>query len=179
LLDLVKQEGGLLLLHAGTQYFNRDNGGVFSNLLMREWESYWSNEYGWPRYAEYRHALMPHRASFTNAERLRASAEFSQKLIAVVGQPGSGSLPKQKSFLTVRPKGMHLLAFRKKEGRGFELRVVEVEGQEATGTVELALPVAGAVETNLLGSKVGEVARDGGQLSFKIQPWKVKTFDVA
>jgi alpha-mannosidase len=73
---------------------------------------------------------------------------------------------------------VQLSAFRKKEGRGFELRVVEVEGQEAAGTVELALPVAGAVETNLLGSKVGEVARDGGRLSFKIQPWRVRTLEV-
>jgi hypothetical protein len=40
----------------------------------------------------------------------------------------------------------------------------------AAGTVALALRVAGAAETNLLGSKVGEVARDGGRLSFKIQP---------
>ncbi len=176
--DLVDQECGLLLLHPGTQYFNRDNGDIFSNLLMREWESYYSNEYGWPRYAEYRHALMPHSANFTNAERLRASAEFSQKLITIVGQPGSGSLPKQKGFLTVRPEGVQLSAFRKKEGRGLELRVVEVDGQETTGTVELALPVAGAVETNLLGNNVGEVPRDGGRLSFKIQPWKVRTLEV-
>ena len=87
-------------------------------------------------------------------------------------------MPKQKGFLTVRPEGVQLSAFRKKEGRGLELRVVEVEGHETTGTVELALPVAGAVETNLLGNKVGEVVRDAGRLSFKIQPWKVHTFEV-
>ena len=28
---------GLLLLHSGTQYFKKDDNGVFSNLLLREW----------------------------------------------------------------------------------------------------------------------------------------------
>ena len=58
--DLVGQDAGLLLLHPGTQYFKRDSDGVFSNLVMREWESYFTGEYGWPRYSEYRHALLPH-----------------------------------------------------------------------------------------------------------------------
>ncbi len=58
--DLVGPDAGLLVLHPGTQYFKREADGVFSNLIMREWESYFTAEYGWPRYAEYRHALWPH-----------------------------------------------------------------------------------------------------------------------
>ena len=177
-LDLVGKECGLLVLHAGTQYFNRDADGVFSNLLLREWESYWVGEYGWPRYSEYRHVLMPHVPNFTNAERLRASAEFTHKLISVVGPPQSGSLPRRKGFITVGPESVQLSAFRKKQGPGFELRVVEVEGQEAAATVQLEVPVTGAVETNLLGNKVGEVSRTGNKLTFKIQPWKVRTLEV-
>jgi alpha-mannosidase len=178
LLDLAGPESGLLLLHAGTQYFNRDDAGIFSNLLMREWESYFSNEYGWPRYSQYRHALMPHGPSFTNAERLRAATEFAQKLTTVVREPRSGSLPARKGFVSVGPEGVQLSAFRKKEGRGYELRVVEVEGREAAAHIELALPLAGALETNLLGSKVGEVARTGNELSFNVHPWRVQTYEV-
>jgi hypothetical protein len=178
-LDLVGKDCGLLVLHAGTQYFNRDADGVFSNLLMREWESFYSGESGFPRYSEYRHALMPHGPSIANAGRLRAAAGFTQKLITLVGKPQSGSLPKRKGFITVGPEGVQLSAFRKKEGPGFELRVVEVEGQEAAATVQLEVPVAGAVETNLIGKKVGEVSRSGSKLNFKIQPWKIRTFEVA
>jgi hypothetical protein len=178
-LDLVGKEGGLLVLHAGTQYFKRDADGVFSNLLLREWESYWVGEYGWPRYSEYRHALLPHGPNMANAERLRASAEFTQQLRSVVGPPQAGSLPKRKGFITVGPETVQLSAFRKKKEKGFELRVVEVEGQEAATTVELRLPVAAAAETNLLGSKVAEVSRRGNKLGFKIQPWKIRTFEVA
>jgi hypothetical protein len=178
-IDLVGKDCGLLVLHAGTQYFNRDADGVFSNLLMREWESFYSGESGFPRYSEYRHALMPHGPSIANAGRLRAAAGFTQKLITLVGKPQSGSLPKRKGFITVGPEGVQLSAFRKKEGPGFELRVVEVEGQEAAATVQLEVPVAGAVETNLIGKKVGEVSRSGSKLNFKIQPWKIRTFEVA
>ena len=62
-------DAGLLVLHPGTQYFKRDADGVFSNLIMREWESYFTGEYGWPRYSEYRHALVPHDGSITHADR--------------------------------------------------------------------------------------------------------------
>lgn len=176
--DLVGKEKGLLVLHAGTQYFKREADGVISNLVMREWESFWTGEYGWPRYSEFRHALMPHGEGFSNSDRLRAATEFGQRLIAVVGQPQNGSLPTRKSFISIAPDGVHLSAFRKKNPQAFELRLVEVEGREAQATVELELPVAAAAETNLLGNKVGQVPHSAGRLSFKIQPWKIQTIEL-
>jgi hypothetical protein len=199
--DLVGKDAGLLVLHAGTQYFRRESGGVFQNLLMREWESFWTGEYGWPRYAEYRHGLLPHGGELSNAGRLRAAAEFGQRVITVVGQPpqpagslsapyqasqrhasahssSAGTGPLRKSFITLSPDNAQLSALRKKEGAGLELRLVEVEGRKSNVSVELALPVASASETNLLGQKIGEVTRQGSRLSFEIQPWKVRTFEL-
>jgi hypothetical protein len=176
--DLVGKDRGLLFLHGGNQYFKRDSSGVFSNLLIREWESFFSGEYGWPRYSEYRNALIPHDASLTNAERLRHSAEFSQGLLTVVGKPGAGRLPRRKGFVTVGPENVQLSALRKKQDGGFELRVVEVEGKEAAATLNLSLPVSSAAETNLLGKKTGEVTRTGGKISFPIKPWKIKSVDI-
>jgi alpha-mannosidase len=177
-LDLVGKDRGLLFLHAGNQYFKRDASGVFSNLLIREWESFFSGEYGWPRYSEYRHALVPHGGNLNNAERLRHSAEFTQNLITLVGEPREGTLPRRKGFITVGPENVQLSAFRKKQGGGFELRVVEVEGKEAAANVDLSLPVSAAVEANLLGKRTGEVTRHGGKISFPIKPWKIGNFDV-
>jgi hypothetical protein len=176
--DLVGKGTGLLVLHAGTQWFSRDSKGTLSNLLIREWESRWTGEYGWPRYSEYRHALMPHRGDLTNAQRLRASAEFTQKMIPVLGPPRSGTLPRRKGFISVEPEGVQLSAFRKKSASKYELRVVETEGREVDSTVELAIPVAGAAETNLLGHKVADVSHSGSKLNFKIQPWKIRNFEV-
>jgi hypothetical protein len=176
--DLAGEDAGLLVLHPGTQYFKRDSDGVFSNLVMREWESYWSGEYGWPRYSEYHHALLPHGANITNAERVRAAEGFGQKLITVVSKPQSGSLPQRKAFITVRPESAHLMVLRTKERQGFELRLVEIEGKKGSASVELAVAMAGASETNFLGKKVAEVSSSAGSLNFELQPWKVRTFEV-
>ena len=77
------------------------------------------------------------------------------------------------------PAGVFLSALRRKSGSGFELRVVEAQGQEASAVVDLGIPVAEAVETDLLGAKVGDVGRVGGRLEFKIQPWKFRTFGIS
>jgi alpha-mannosidase len=176
--DFVGKDAGLLVLHAGTQYFRREGEGVFSNLVMREWESYFTGEYGWPRYSEFRHALFPHRGELTNVDRLRATEAFTQKLITIVGQPQNGALPSRKSFLTIRPENAHLLAFRQKNRSAIEFRVVEVEGREAPATVEFGVAIGGAVETNLLGNKVADITRSGNQISFRMQPWRVRTFEL-
>jgi alpha-mannosidase len=177
--DLVGQEGSLLILHPGTQYFKRESNGTISNLVMREWESYFTGEFGWPRYSEFRHALMPHGPGFKNADRLRAATEFGQKLLTVVGPPQGGSLPARKSFLRVSPEGVQLSAFRRKSTKAYELRVVEVEGQEASASVELDIPVTTAAETDLLGRKVGQVTTSGGKFGVKAQPWKLRNFELA
>jgi len=177
--DLVGQDVGLLLLHPGTQYFKRDSDGVFSNLVMREWESYFTGEYGWPRYSEYRHALLPHGTNFTNAQRVRAAEEFDQKLTTVVGPPHGGNLPQRKGFVTVQPSSAHLMVLRAKEQKGLGLRFVEVEGKTGDASVELALPMTAASETNLLGKKSAEVSMTAGKLNFSLQPWRLRTFEIS
>jgi len=176
--DLVGKEGGLLLLHPGTQYFRRDERGVVSNLVMREWESHFTREYGWPIYAEYRHALLPHGGELTNADRLRAASAFTRPLVCLVGPPQQGELPAAKSFLSASPSGAHVSAFRRKPGGGIELRVVEVEGRQAEATVSVNLPAGKAVETNLLGAKLADAAFKDGQLRFPLAPWKIRTFEI-
>ena len=145
---------------------------------MREWESYFSKEFGWPRYSEYRHALLPHSLNFTNADRLRAVEQFTLKMITVVGDPQVGNLPKRNGFLSLSPESVHLLALRKKENGGAELRVVEVEGRQMPVDLSLAWPVNSAMETNLLGKKVADASLSGSKLSFEIQPWRVRTFEL-
>jgi hypothetical protein len=176
--DLVEPDAGLLVLHPGTQYFRAEADRVFSNLIMREWESYFTGDYGWPRYAEYRHALVPHDGSMTHADRVRAAEGFSQKLITLVGKPQAGSLPPRKSFVSVEPKNLQVLAFRKKEGPGFEIRTVDVEGKQGPASVKIDMPLVSAFETNLLGKKIGSAACKAGKLDFEAKPWKIQTFEI-
>jgi hypothetical protein len=176
--DFLGKDLGLLVLHPGTQWFTRDEKGVISNLLMREWESHFTQEYGWPLYAEYRHALMPHGAELSNATRLRAATEFMQPLLCRVGAAHPGDLPPSRSFVKLTPDALLLTAFHKKTTQDIEFRVVETEGQRADGKVEIALPIAEAMETDLLGRKIGEVSRRKGRLTFSIEPWKIRTFKI-
>jgi hypothetical protein len=174
--DLLGRDRGLLLLHAGTQYFRRDTPGQFSNLVMREWESYFTKEYGWPVYAEYRHGLMPHGGNLSNSDRLRAAAAFTRPLDCVLREPRRGDLPSTASFLSVSPAGVELTAFRKKLGGGYELRVIETDGRRAEAAVAIRLPLSRAILTDLLGNRLADAALRGGQLTAVADPWKVLTF---
>jgi alpha-mannosidase len=70
------------------------------------------------------------------------------------------------------------MVLRTKEQKGFELRFVEVEGKKGDASVELDVPMTGASETNLQGKKVGEVSSSAGKLSFELQPWRLRTFEI-
>ena len=176
--DLLAKDIGLLVLHPGTQFFKRQPGRVLSNLLMREWESHFAQEYGWPVYTEYRHALLPHTGNLDNGDRIRAAMAFTRPLFAVVSAPHGGSLQPAGCFIETKPHSVQLSAFRKRIGPGYELRVVETEGREAEASIGLELPVQGGVETDLLGRKIADVARDKSGLTFRIQPWKIRTFQI-
>ena len=120
-------------MHSGTQWFRMNEQGVLQNLAMREWESHFTQEYGWPMYAEYRHAIQPHAGNLTNAERLASASDFCRPLLAHVGPPASGELPTTKGFVTVTPAAVQLSALRRKPAGGTEIRVVEVEVRPVAG----------------------------------------------
>ena len=105
-IDLVGPKGGLLIVHGGTQYFKRTMDGVFSNLLIREWNSHFNpKQYGWPRVAEYRYRLVPHANEFTNADRLRLVEAFDQRPICMPRAPSRGAVGQATKFRFRRPKG--------------------------------------------------------------------------
>jgi alpha-mannosidase len=113
----------------------------------------------------------------SNAARLRAAAGFTRPLLCHVDSPRDGRHPSARSFIELKPDTLLLSAFRKM-AQGLELRVLENEGQAAEATVAVDLPVKGAVETDLLGRRTGEVARQKGRLTFGIEPWKFRTFQL-
>jgi hypothetical protein len=174
--DLLGEGRGLLILHAGTQYFKRDASGRLANLVMREWESHFTKEYGWPIYAEYRHALLPHGGKLTNADRLRAAAAFARPLSCWLQDPQPGDLPAASSFLSVSPAGVELSSFRMKAEGGYELRVVETEGRRTQATILIRLPVRRAVQTDLLGNRLADAALRNENLTTIADPWKILTF---
>ena len=94
------------------------------------------------------------------------------------GRPHAGVLPAARGFVTVAPAGVQLSSLRKTAGGGLEVRVVEVDGRRSAASVEMGVSVAGACETNLLGTKLAEVSRQQSRLDFTIDPWKIRTYEV-
>ena len=174
--DLLGENRGLLILHPGTQYFRREPSGRISNLVMREWESYFSKEYGWPIYAEYRHGLMPHGGGLDNSGRLRAAAAFARPLACTLLKPRAGDLPRSESFFSATPAGLGLSSFRRRVDGGYELRVVETEGRRANGSVAIRLPLGRAATTDLAGNRLAGATVKNGRLDIAADPWKILTF---
>ncbi|MBS0630352.1 MAG: hypothetical protein JSS11_00430 [Verrucomicrobia bacterium] len=129
-LDLQGPDGsGLLVVHSGTQYFKRRDDGSFANLVLREWESHFTGEFGYPRAAAYRYVLRPHAAGLSHTERAQTAAAFDTKPRCVVLAPQAGARPKRQSFVSV--EGAQLSALRRPsaESADCELRLFESEGQ--------------------------------------------------
>jgi alpha-mannosidase len=78
--------------------------------------------------------------------------------------------------LSVSPAGVQLSAFRRKRAGGYELRLVETEGRRAEASVAVRLPLAKAIETDLLGNRLNEASFRNGQLTVVLEPWKIRTF---
>jgi len=173
--DLLGRNQGLLVLHAGTQFFKKDEAGRISNLVMREWESHFTGEFGWPVYAEYRYGLWPH-GTLNNADRLHAAAAFARPLACVQRKPKPGDWPSSKGFMNGASHGLEVTAFRKKPGSGYELRAVETEGRSTRAEVAIDLPLKRAVRTDLLGNRTADAALRSGQLEISAEPWKILTF---
>jgi alpha-mannosidase len=175
--DLVSEDQGLLIIHSGCQYFRKEGDGTWSNLIMREWESYFSDEYGFPNYAELAHSLLAHGPEMDNAERTRAAIEFDSKLLSTVSTASTGSLPAKKSFVRVTPENVVLSAFRKRPDSGYELRLLETAGKAATAKVELGFPYTHAVETDLHGRATGQPL-GGREITVPMKPWQFRTLQI-
>jgi alpha-mannosidase len=177
-IDLVEPKGGLLIVHGGTQYFKRTMDGVFSNLLIREWNSHFNpKQYGWPRVAEYRYRLVPHANEFTNADRLRSVEAFDQRPICVVEPLHSGPLAKRRSFASVDARGILISSLRGVGSGAYEVRVIEQDGAPASAQLRLDLPLKRYAPCDFLGRTSGEYRPlDKGGVSVSLGAWQVRTF---
>jgi alpha-mannosidase len=73
---------------------------------------------------------------------------------------------------------VQLSACRTKLAGETEIRVVNYGDQAADTTLRTGFPLNGARETNLLGRKIRDVACDSNRLAFKLEPWKIGTFEL-
>ena len=178
--DLLGPDGGLLIVHSGTQYFKRMPDGIFMNLAMREWNSHFmAGIYAWPRVAEYRYRLVPHGRTFTNADRLRAVETFDQHPWCVAQSPHQGRLAKQHSFVSLDSPGILISALRGTGDDAFEVRLIEQDGAPTHATLRVDLPGKSYAACDLFGRPSEPYhLLDTGGMPVSLRPWQIQTFRV-
>ena len=178
-LDLLAADGsGLLVVHSGTQYFKRRADGSFANLVVREWESHFTGEFGWPRTCAYRYQLRPHGPGLTTVERGQAAAAFDLKPRCVVLPPPSGNAPRRASLVAVEGPGAMLSAFRRPAAGDArcELRVIEGEGAPGEARITTPLPLATRQDSDALAQPRGETVPLDAAVA--LRPWEIRTFQL-
>jgi alpha-mannosidase len=175
--DLLGADRGLLVVHSGCQYFRKEEDGTWSNLVMREWESEFSDEYGFPNYVEFTHSLLAHGLVLDSAERARAAMECDCRPLTATSYVNSGQLPTKKSFLRVSPDNVLVSAFRRRSDGGYELRLLETAGRAAEAKVELGFAASIAVETNLHGQPTDKPV-SGKEIALSMKPWQFRTLQI-
>ncbi|MEN3278973.1 MAG: alpha-mannosidase [Solirubrobacteraceae bacterium] len=149
--DLIGDDRALLLAHGGTQHFRRGSETALSNLIMREWESYFGNHFGWPPVADYDYLLLPHEPDWTNTQRIRAARELLNPLPTAWGQ-----LPdRRQSYAAIDPHGGDLSALRTVADGDFEARFAEYEGEPTRAGLRDGDGPIDLVETDHRGEPLG------------------------
>jgi len=178
-LDLLAADGsGLLVVHSGTQYFKRRDDGGFANLVVREWESHFTGEFGWPRTCAYRYLLRPHGPGLTAVERGRTVAAFDQKPRCVVLPPPTGARPARAGYVAVEGAGATLSAFRRPVAgdAGCELRLVECAGAPAEARITTSLLRTTRQATDALGRPVDAAPPVSVNAPVALRPWEITQF---
>jgi Glycosyl hydrolases family 38 N-terminal domain len=177
-LDLQAEDGGgLLVVHSGAQYFRRHEDGRIANLIVREWESHFTGEFGWPRVVDHRYVLVPHDGSLTHGGRVRAAARADLRPCCV-SAPAPRVVPAPRSYLSADAEGAVVSALRR-VGSEIELRLAECAGTPSSVRLRPAIPAATIRRTNALGENPGEARSLAGNARLELRPWEVLTCRIA
>jgi len=123
------------------------------------------------------YSLYPHKNGWQDGGTVQKAFELNVPLAAFATQAHKGSLPAEKSFISADRSNVIIDAVKQaQDGDGIILRVYEAEQRRGTVSVKTALPLSRVTECNLMEENEGEIPVNGGEFSFKIRPFEVKTF---
>src|SRR5690606_25949825 len=199
LLDFISGDRGVLLLHDGSQAFQRHGDRVVNILTLYD---PWDEDYFVDR-PDARVRLVPH-GPMTHARRWRLAQEFVRPVFVARSDRPAGDLPPVLGSVWCDAPGVAVTAFYREaeeagaylenyagSGMGFPyvLRLVEFNGEETTARVRLPGPVAAAYKTNLMGeverrldvttrSVADATPAEWSELEVTLRPHEIATFYV-
>lgn len=123
----------------------------------------------------YDYSIRPREASWRVAGTPRHASEFNSPLIVSVVPPHRGTLPAQRSYLSLDEGSGAIVTVFRRDGDDIVVRLYETKGQAATLTLDLrGIHATRVEETNLLGEPV-QVLDRARSLSIQCAPQEITT----
>ncbi|MEA5013155.1 MAG: alpha-mannosidase [Candidatus Limiplasma sp.] len=121
------------------------------------------------------YALYPHRESWRAAGTVQEAYKLNQPALSAQG----GEAGMHFSLAWVDQPNVMLETIKKPEdGEGIILRLYETDNARTQARLHWHGPIASAEECNLMEEKLEGVAFQGGEISFEIKPYEIKTFRI-
>ncbi|HZK39013.1 MAG TPA: glycoside hydrolase family 38 C-terminal domain-containing protein [Clostridia bacterium] len=125
------------------------------------------------------YSLYPHKNGWQDGKTVQKAFELNVPLEAFALGSQDGSLPGEKSFLSVDSTNVIVDAIKTaQDGDGWILRLYEAEQRRGKVKVKYALPFERVTECNLMEENEEEIETADGEFSFTIKPFEVKTFRI-
>lgn len=128
------------------------------------------------------YSIMPHAGDYVQSETVRRAYELNVQMPTMVlgNKPQKGSLPQEKSFISIDADNVILDTVKKAEKEDATiLRFYECHNKRAEVTVTLEMPFKKVFECDLMEKNISEVKSDNGKFTFKMKPFEIKTFKLA
>jgi alpha-mannosidase len=123
------------------------------------------------------YSLYPHKNGWQDGGTVQKAFELNVPLEAYVLNSQSGTLPGEKSFVSVDSANVIVDAVKTaQDGDGLIVRVYEAEQRRGKVTIKCALPFERVTECNLMEENEEEVEVIVDTFAFNIKPFEVKTF---
>jgi alpha-mannosidase len=175
--DLSDEKGGLALLN-DSKYGHDIHGDVMKLSLLRS--PTWPDPMADRGRHEFTYSLYPHSGAWHESQVVRRGQELNQPLIAHVITRHEGTLPAVRSFYAIESDGVIIDAVKLAEdGSGLVFRLYESIGKAQNATLSFFRAPAGAVATDLLEKKTGDLELKDGRLKMSFRPFEIKTVKVA
>lgn len=124
------------------------------------------------------YSLYPHADDWKNAKTLTRGLELNNPMTPVEIN-GNGGNDKEGSFMQLSTDAVTLEAVKKcEDGDGYIVRMVEKTGRTANVTLTVFTDIKSASECNLIEREDVPADFDGNKISFRINPFEIRTFKI-
>jgi alpha-mannosidase len=124
-------------------------------------------------------AIFPHKGDWREALTVKRAYEFNYPLIIQIEKQHFGKLPKEYSFIKVKPNNVILTSIKKAEDSDdIILRLYETDGKYADVTLTFDIKPIKVWETDLMENPLSELPVYGKNVRISVKPCEIKSIKV-